>query len=55
MNRKKPSNSKNPESQTDLKASGQKKVKTHQEETLKLNLLIDEVFPPKNHLKNQYL
>ena len=43
MNRKKPASSKSLENQPDLKPGVQKKVKTNQEETLKLNLLIDEV------------
>lgn len=43
MHRKRPANPKNLENQAEIKPNSQKKVKTNQEETLKLNLLIDEV------------
>lgn len=44
MNPRKQSNSKNFENQHDSNTIGFKKSKMGQEETLKLNLLIDEVF-----------
>lgn len=46
--KKRPSSNKNLESQPDVKISASKKVKPNPEETVKLNLLIDEVVISEN-------
>jgi hypothetical protein len=46
--KKRPSSNKNLEKEPDVKGGVSKKVKANQEETVKLNLLIDEVVKNRN-------